>query len=98
MERNQRPLTVALLLRLKAEFGVDVQLLSDDSEARLIADLRDILGEQIGAGDVSLSDIKTFVANTPSIGLGCDLRHAARLVYAVGESTSLFEPYAAGRA
>ena len=32
IEQNQRPLTVPLLLKLNAAFGVDVQLFSEDEE------------------------------------------------------------------
>lgn len=35
LERNHRPLTVPLLLRINATFGVDVQVFSEDDEARL---------------------------------------------------------------
>ena len=45
LEKNQRPLTVPILLKINAVFGVDVQMFSDDDEARLIADLRDVLAE-----------------------------------------------------
>ena len=46
LEQNQRPLTVPVLLKLNADFGVDVQRFSEDDEARLITDLRELLGEQ----------------------------------------------------
>ena len=36
LEQNQRPLTVPVLLKINAVFGVDVQRFSDDDEARLI--------------------------------------------------------------
>jgi transcriptional regulator with XRE-family HTH domain len=49
IENNHRPLTIPVLLKLNAAFGVDVQLFSDDDEARLIADLREALSDpQIG--------------------------------------------------
>ena len=35
LEQNQRPLTVPVLLKINAVFGVDVQRFSDDDEARL---------------------------------------------------------------
>ncbi|WP_313387949.1 helix-turn-helix domain-containing protein [Rhodospirillum rubrum] len=68
MERNQRPLTVPVLLRINAAFGVDVQLFSEDEEARLIADLRETLSES-GTGDtITLSEIKGLAADMPMIG------------------------------
>ena len=39
LEKNQRPLTVPILLKINAVFGVDVQLFSEDEEARLIAEI-----------------------------------------------------------
>lgn len=42
LEQNQRPLSVPVLLKLNAVFGVDVQQFSEDDEARLIADLREV--------------------------------------------------------
>lgn len=66
LERNQRPLTVPVLLRINQAFGVDVQMFSDDGEARLVADLREALGDS-GTG-VSLSEIKAFAADMPVIG------------------------------
>jgi XRE family transcriptional regulator, fatty acid utilization regulator len=58
LERNQRPLTVPVLLRINAVFGVDVQMFSEDEETRLIADLREALSESGTGADVSLSEIK----------------------------------------
>ena len=40
LENNQRPLTVQVLLALNTAFGLDLQVFSEDDEARLIADLR----------------------------------------------------------
>ena len=42
MESNQRPMTVQVLLRLQAYFGIDLQLLSEDEESRAVAELREI--------------------------------------------------------
>jgi predicted transcriptional regulator/DNA-binding XRE family transcriptional regulator len=66
LERNQRPLTVQVLLRINAAFGIDVQVFSEDEEARLVADLRDALGES-GSG-VSLAEIKSLATDMPEIG------------------------------
>lgn len=68
LERNQRPLTVPVLLRINAEFGVDVQMFSEDEEARLIADLRDALSESAPGNAISLSEIKGLAANMPAVG------------------------------
>jgi Predicted transcriptional regulator len=66
LERNQRPLTVPVLLRINAVFGVDVQMFSEDEETRLIADLREALIES--GSDVSLSEIKGLAADMPMVG------------------------------
>ncbi|GAC1631297.1 MAG: short-chain fatty acyl-CoA regulator family protein [Nevskia sp.] len=66
MERNQRPLTVPILLRINAQFGVDVQVFSEDDEAGLIADVRDVLMET-GVESVSLAETRALAANMPGI-------------------------------
>jgi predicted transcriptional regulator/transcriptional regulator with XRE-family HTH domain len=70
LERNQRPLTVPVLLKINAVFGVDVQVFSEDEEARLIADLRDVLiGSGEGAGGrVSMAEIRELAAGMPEMG------------------------------
>lgn len=68
MEKNQRPLTVPVLLRINAVFGVDVQLFSDDDETRLVADLRDALSAAQTGEAVTLSEIRELAANMPAVG------------------------------
>mgnify|MGYP002344157519 FL=1 len=68
LERNQRPLTVPVLLRINAVFGVDVQMFSEDEETRLIADLREAVDESGTGIGVSLSEIKGLAANMPMVG------------------------------
>lgn len=63
IERNQRPLTVPVLLKLNAVFGLDVQLLDDADEGRLLPDLRAALADQ-GA---SLAEIREIATNMPDI-------------------------------
>ncbi len=65
LERNQRPLTVPVLLKLNAVFGLDVQLFSEAEEARLVPDLRAALADQ-GAG-ASLAEIREIASNMPGI-------------------------------
>jgi XRE family transcriptional regulator, fatty acid utilization regulator len=67
LEQNQRPLTVPVLLKLNAVFGVDVQLFSEDDEARLIADMRDIFSEAPAGEHVSLAEIRELAANMPAV-------------------------------
>jgi len=40
LEQNQRPLTVAVLLKISRTLGVDVQQFSEDEEARLVSSMR----------------------------------------------------------
>ena len=72
LERNQRPLTVPLLLRLNAVFNIDVQLFSEDEEARLIVDLREALtdaGVDAGAGGaVSMAELRELANAMPAVG------------------------------
>ncbi len=66
LEQNQRPLTVPVLLKINAVFGVDVQLFSEDEEARLITELRDALSDE--PETVSVAEIRELAANMPAVG------------------------------
>lgn len=66
LEQNQRPLTVPVLLKINAVFGVDVQLFSEDEEARLITDLRDALSD--GTESVSVAELRELALNMPAVG------------------------------
>ncbi len=66
IEHNQRPLTVPILLRINAEFGIDVQLFSDDQEAGLIADVRDVLADA-GGETVSVAELRSLASNMPAV-------------------------------
>lgn len=67
LEQNQRPLTVPVLLKLNAVFGVDVQLFSEDDEARLISDLREVLADVPDGESVALAEIRELAANMPAV-------------------------------
>ena len=67
LERNQRPLTVPVLLKLNAVLGVDVQRFSEVDEARYITDLRELLGEQPEDEGISLAEIRELAANMPAV-------------------------------
>ena len=45
LENDLRPLTVPVLLRLNTVFDLDVQFFASDTDARLIADVQDVLAE-----------------------------------------------------
>lgn len=66
LEQNQRPLTVPILLKLNAVFGIDVQLFSEDDEARLITDMRDAIAD--GGESVSAHELRELAVNMPDVG------------------------------
>lgn len=66
IERNQRPMTIAILLKINASFGVDVQLFSDDDESKLIADLRDAFSES--GESIATVELRELAANMPEVG------------------------------
>lgn len=68
IENNQRPLTVPVLLKLNAAFGIDVQLFSEDDEARLIADLREVLTDPALGEPVATADMRELARATPAVG------------------------------
>ncbi|WP_073356955.1 short-chain fatty acyl-CoA regulator family protein [Lampropedia hyalina] len=76
IEQNQRPLTVSVLLKIGAVFGVDMQRFADNDEAHLIAELREIAprladfqngSEASAANQISLAEIKELAANMPAV-------------------------------
>lgn len=68
IENNQRPLTAAVLLKLNAAFGLDVQLFSGEDEARLVGELRAALADPGLGQSVALAEIKEIAANMPAVG------------------------------
>src|SRR3954466_2648929 len=67
IENNQRPLTVPVLLRLQSTFGVDLQFFSEDEQARLIADLREVSTEVAGAGAVPVAELQALAQQLPAM-------------------------------
>ena len=67
IENNQRPLTVPVLLKLNAAFGTDVQLFSDNDEARLIGELREALADPALGEPVALAEVKELALNMPAL-------------------------------
>lgn len=73
IEQNQRPLTVSVLLKISSVFGVDIQRFSDNDEAHLVAELREVaprLADFQPAGDgssISLTEIKELASNMPAV-------------------------------
>lgn len=75
LEKNQRPLTVPILLKINSVFGVDVQLFSEDDEARLVADLRDVLADPGLDEEVALTEIREIASNMPAVGRAIVTQH-----------------------
>jgi predicted transcriptional regulator/transcriptional regulator with XRE-family HTH domain len=67
LERDRRPLTVSVLLRLTDTFGVDAGFFSAQDDSRLIAELREALADEAVGVSVSASEITEFVAQQPAI-------------------------------
>jgi hypothetical protein len=68
IEQNQRPLTVAVLLRISRTLGVDVHQFSDDDEARLVAGLREALADNPGGETVALAELQELATQMPAVG------------------------------
>lgn len=69
IEHDERPVTVALLLKLGQTFGIDLQELSDDAERRLAASLSEVFADSgRGAGEIDADEVRRLVANAPKAG------------------------------
>jgi XRE family transcriptional regulator, fatty acid utilization regulator len=88
IENNQRPLTVPVLLKLNAAFGVDVQLFSEDDEARLIADLKEALADPVIGEAIAMAELRELAANMPAVGRALVALHR-RYRRAVEQSAAL---------
>ncbi|MGK5548255.1 short-chain fatty acyl-CoA regulator family protein [Streptomyces sp. URMC 127] len=67
MEHDSRPLTVPVLLRLTEAFGVDPGFFSELGTARVLADLREALADEISAARVSPSELSELASRLPSV-------------------------------
>jgi XRE family transcriptional regulator, fatty acid utilization regulator len=66
IESNQRPITVSVLLRLQAYFGIDLQFFSEDEESRVVAELREITAGVLGPGAVPLAELQSVAQQLPA--------------------------------
>ncbi len=62
IENNQRPITVQVLLRMNAAFGIDVQLFSGQDDGRMIGELRQVFSNPLLGETVSNSEIRRLPA------------------------------------
>jgi predicted transcriptional regulator/DNA-binding XRE family transcriptional regulator len=67
IERNQRPLTVPILLRICGALGVDPQYFSEHDSAGLMADVRDVFSDLPDAEASSVAELKMLVENMPGV-------------------------------
>ncbi|MER8099107.1 short-chain fatty acyl-CoA regulator family protein [Kitasatospora sp. NPDC094016] len=81
LEHDARPLTVPVLLRLTEAFGVEAGYFAPPGSARLTAELRDALGEELAAGRVTAGDLDEVAARLPAVArLLMDLGRGRRAV------------------
>lgn len=67
LENNQRPLSVPVLLRLQSSLGVDLQFFSEDDEARLTAQLQDVVAETAGTNAVPQAELRAMAQQMPAL-------------------------------
>ncbi|MEV5379118.1 short-chain fatty acyl-CoA regulator family protein [Streptomyces nondiastaticus] len=67
MEHDSRPLTVPVLLRLTEAFGVEPGFFSELGTARVVADLREALAEELSAARVSPADLSELASRLPAV-------------------------------
>lgn len=77
MEQNQRPLTVAVLLKIHRALGVDIQQFSEDEEARLVAGLREALAD--AAEPVALPELQELCSQMPAVARALIALHRRNL-------------------
>ena len=66
LERDQRPLTIPVLLKLNSTFDLDVQFFAADSDARLVSDLHEVLVEAAGGGDTApITEVEELATRLP---------------------------------
>ena len=68
LEQNQRPLTVAVLLKVSRALGVDVQQFSEDEETRLVVAMQEALVDHPGGEPVALPELREIAAQMPAVG------------------------------
>ena len=67
LEHDARPMTVRVLLRLTAVFGVDAAYFTPPDQARLTSELRETLGERVTRGEVSAGDLAELAGRLPDV-------------------------------
>jgi len=77
IERDQRPLTVPVLLRLNESVGFDAHALSEDEGARLVADLNAALTDPAAGVEeaVPAAEIRELVSGFPALARAIVVLH-----------------------
>lgn len=80
IEHDRRPLTPGLLLRLGELFKIDPAAFSDDAEARLLAELREVFADPALAGHgIDMAALRRLVAAAPALGAAiCEIYRSLR--------------------
>ena len=82
IERNQRPLTVQVLLKFSGIYGIDVAELSGDDGAGAVDALKEVFADPLLAGEIaSPTELAEFVETAPNAARG-----VARLFQAYSEA------------
>lgn len=68
LENNQRPLTLAVLLKVSGVFEVELTNFIEDDEARLVSDLREALADPMFAGaPLGMAELRGVVGASPEL-------------------------------
>ncbi|OBK29275.1 Cro/Cl family transcriptional regulator [Mycobacterium asiaticum] len=84
LENDQRPITVPVLLALTERFNLPAHFFATDSDARLVADLRESLAES----QATTAQIEELAARMPDVGQAIVALHR-RMVNATAEVEAL---------
>ncbi|MDR3515882.1 MAG: short-chain fatty acyl-CoA regulator family protein [Azospirillaceae bacterium] len=69
IEHNQRPVTVALLLKLGQAFDIDLQSFGEDEESHLLAGLKEVFSDPLfGTSDLRNQDFRELATAAPTLG------------------------------
>jgi predicted transcriptional regulator/transcriptional regulator with XRE-family HTH domain len=68
LESNQRPLTAPVLYKLAEVYDADLAQFATDSTDRLVAELRDVLGDASLGEPVSLAEVRELATTMPAVG------------------------------
>ncbi|KAA0024251.1 short-chain fatty acyl-CoA regulator family protein [Antrihabitans cavernicola] len=94
LERDQRPMTIAVLLKLNSTFDLDVQFFAADKDARLVSDLHEALVDSAIGSSVPMSEIEELAARMPGVARTLVTMH--RRLYAATDQLDQFSAHLAG--